>query len=102
MTRDRCQAAARSLNYEYFGLAGGNKCWFGNSLPTAMRFGVRYACNRPCNGNSGQICGGADLSLFSLYRTDRCGAGARVLANVTILAPWIAAVTWAVTGGGCR
>lgn len=88
MTQERCHSAALSLGYEYYGLAQGSRCWFGDTLPTAIKYGTRNTCSVPCNGNQNQICGGATAAQFSLYRTDRCTAGTSVCAMTSCAAAY--------------
>ncbi|KAK8080397.1 fungistatic metabolite [Apiospora hydei] len=67
MTLESC--AANCTNYAWFGVEYGRECYCGASLDSgaSKTSGTTFngACNKPCGGNSNQICG--DRSMFSLF-----------------------------------
>ncbi|KAK7956344.1 uncharacterized protein PG986_005566 [Apiospora aurea] len=67
MTLESC--AVNCTNYAWFGVEYGRECYCGASLDSgaSKTSGTTFngACNKPCGGNSNQICG--DRSMFSLF-----------------------------------
>jgi hypothetical protein len=55
MTPDYCLNSCRQ--YSYFGLLAGNKCYCGNSKPTASRSSW---CTTACYGDNNLKCGGTE------------------------------------------
>lgn len=59
MTLDVCHDFCKQHNSFYFGVRGGSSCWCADSYYEYWGAGPAR-CDVPCNGNSLQICGGAD------------------------------------------
>jgi hypothetical protein len=57
-----CHAKCKSQYYSYSSVQNGNECWCGNtfslSLPVYQGYEETKYCNKPCNGDALQICGG--------------------------------------------
>lgn len=60
MTVSLCASLAGARGLRYFGLEYGGECWAANTIRTAAEVLDEGKCNRPCTGDSGEICGGAD------------------------------------------
>ncbi len=56
MTVEGCVAACGSRGYSYAGAQDGSQCFCGSGAYTTL--GQSTACTLPCNGNSGETCGG--------------------------------------------
>jgi hypothetical protein len=56
MSRDQCMNFALNQNMPFYGLQNGGECWLGNNFG---RYGTSTNCNRRCNQNSNENCGGS-------------------------------------------
>ena len=54
-------------DYEFFGVQGGNECYCGNDDSKFLPTPISEECNRPCSGDSSQICGSS--WRMNVYRT---------------------------------
>ncbi|KAF2426203.1 WSC-domain-containing protein [Tothia fuscella] len=66
MSIETCIDLADAAGYQYAGLEYGRECWVGNSLLNPTSSAPASACNIPCKGSVGELCGAA--SRLSLYR----------------------------------
>lgn len=65
MTIERCKEYCRDNNWAVAGLEYSKECFCGNESPTKIIPDSR--CNKPCSGNSQQICGGGwALNIYHL------------------------------------
>jgi hypothetical protein len=76
LTTETCNQACVNRNATWSMTVAGLTCYCGNNdMLTATRTGGNYvpmdSCNRPCGGNSSQICGGQYVgSLWNLSNAD--------------------------------
>ena len=59
LTEENCFEACRKGDYKYAGLQRGQYCFCSD---TFGRYGTAGNCAWQCNGNNGQICGGAEAN----------------------------------------
>ncbi|MBF0287399.1 MAG: WSC domain-containing protein [SAR324 cluster bacterium] len=55
LSTEKCLSACGKRGYMYAGTQNGNQCWCGNRYG---KLGSANNCNRKCEGNSSQTCGG--------------------------------------------
>ena len=52
-----CVAYCRSIGSLFSGTQNGNECRCGNSAPPSSKVAPMDQCNKPCPGDSSQMCG---------------------------------------------
>ena len=57
LTIDKCMTACLEDHFIYAGVQAGGQCFCGNATPTSTA--PQSACNRPCGGDTSQMCGGS-------------------------------------------
>ncbi|PIK45046.1 putative kremen protein 2 [Apostichopus japonicus] len=61
VTIPKCLSSCRLNGYTYVALSNGINCYCSNELPRSTRRAASN-CNKPCEGDSGQACGGGAYS----------------------------------------
>ena len=69
MTPDTCRDWAALTGAKYYGMQGGNTCFAGDMMATALSQLEPYwdQCMVPCTGNTGRACGGPEGEATSVY-----------------------------------
>lgn len=75
-----CVAYCRSIGYLFSGVKNGNECRCGNSAPPSSKVAPKDQCNKPCPGDSSQMCGAS--SRMNVYGTTAdCGSSWKQLGS---------------------
>lgn len=61
---NHCIAYCTEHHYAYAGVRDGKECWCDDFLGQAALKEDENACNRQCKGQSGEICGGKEATLW--------------------------------------
>lgn len=77
MTEEKCVKRCSNLGYTFAGLKSGDRCHCGYALSPVT---ATSACNKPCNGASGERCGGSHS--FDIFTN---GLAPPTMKNWTIL-----------------
>ncbi len=67
---ETCVSTCKSDGYAYAGVQYGSQCFCGNSYG---KYGTATDCNKACNGNSSETCGGSYAN--NIYPTGAAGGG---------------------------
>ncbi len=66
MTIELCQNACKNGGFTYAGVEFATQCFCGNSIGGGGSKALEAECNKPCAGNSKEICGGGNrINIFT-------------------------------------
>ena len=57
LTPRRCGGMCAGLNFTFFGLEAGHRCWCGDAVANVSLAVSAKQCNTPCSGNASMQCG---------------------------------------------
>ena len=76
VTQEQCvkECAIKDEKYSYFGLQDGNKCFCGRKYG---KYGQAKdeMCNKRCQGNEDENCGGTESNMIYFYGIGECRIG---------------------------